>query len=204
MTSKNTLILILAGLLAAVILFTCNCRKLPKPVVITVKEQVKAVEKKEAILQPVIDSLYKELVARDIDNSGLQKKLVAAQSTNKRLANIITKPDTVWLDPNSDEYAKHQAALDLVANNIISDSLCKQEINGLNQQLITTGKIINLKDSLYSDLRIAFNTSMEQQNILTAYSNKLQKKVHANQRGKFIWKAAAIIGSLFILKTAIK
>ena len=88
-------------------------------------------------------------------------------------------------------------------HNVISDSICNETIDNLNEQINTGHHIINLKDSLYSDLRIAFDKSIEQQNTLTGYSKKLERKVKWTQTGKWAWKAAAMVGGLFILKTAI-
>ena len=204
MNSKNIIILILACVLAAVILFTCNCRKVPAPVTIPTKDQVQVVVKKEAEINPKIDSLefinvqlQSQLIDQSID-------LAIAQANNKIIAGKIKVVHDTTAIKDNEYYTQQQVINDLINNNAIADSLCNVNIENLNGQIDNYKKEINLKDSLNFQIRQSFNTAIEQQNILQGYSKKLERKVKWTQAGKLLWKGAALVGGLFILKTAIK
>ena len=203
MISKNVIILILAAALAAVILFTCNCRKVVAPVVIPGKEQVKAIEKKEAETSPLVDSMNVAIEMLKSDNVNLAIDLKEAQAKNRTLsskASVIL--DTITVKDN-DYYSNRQALDELIANNAMADSLCNVNIENLNGQIDDYIKVINLKDTLNYQIRQSFNTAIAQQNILQGYSKKLERKVKWTQAGKWLWKGAALLGGLFIIKTAI-
>ena len=204
MISKNTIILILACALAAVILFTCNCRKVPAPVTIPTKEQVQVVVKKEAEINPLADSLQFENLQLQSTIGNMAIDLAIAQANNKILAGKVKVVHDTTTVKDNEYYSKPQALNELIANNELADSLCNENIGNLNGQIDNYKKVVNLKDTLNFQLRQSFNTAIEQQNILQGYSKKLERKVKWTQAGKWIWKGAALVGGLFILKTAIK
>lgn len=205
MQNKNFIILILACTIAAMILFRGNCKQVEKPVIIPVKEQVKEVKKNEDAIKPVIDSL--EAVVNDLKvNEGkLLKTLSYYQSENKRIGAIVKRPDTTTRVPEDNDYYSQQDAInDLLINNQIADSICNETVENLQRQVNNQGKAITLKDSLYSQLKNSFNTAMVQQDILSDYNKKLRKQARNKRVESFLWKGAALIGGLFILKSAIK
>lgn len=204
MNSRNIIIAILACLLAAVILFTCNCRKVAAPVTISTKEQVQVVVKKEAEINPIIDSLKfvnVQLQSQIIDQS---IDLAIAQANNKIIAGKIRVVHDTTTVKDNEYYTQQQVINDLINNNAIADSLCNVNIENLSGQIDNYKKVINLKDSLNFQIRQSFNTAIKQQDILQGYSKKLERKVKWTQAGKWAWKGAALVGGLFILKTAIK
>jgi len=194
-------VLIMAVLISALILFKCNCGKVEKPEVIPVKEQVKAVEKKEAVFIPKVDSIELEVKIRDKKIEALNKSLKYLQSENKRLGGLALTIDTVYKDIPTTDYLLIQ---DLVNNAAEADKACNETVTALELQVNSYVNIVSAKDSMYMELRRAFGTAMDQQEICTGYSKKLEKKVKRVQAGRWVWKAVALAGGLFILQSVAK
>ncbi len=204
--SKNFIILVLAGVIAALILFNDNCKKPVKPVVIPTKDQVKTVEDNEARIQPVIDSLENVVTELKSKETVLVKTLASTQAENRRLGAAIKNSVTFEDGPiDYGYYTQQQETInDLVANTELADSICNETIGNLHDQLRAKDATIVLKDSAYSMLRGSFNTAMVQQDILADYNKQLTKQLKRKQVASFIWKGAALVGGIFILKGAIK
>lgn len=203
--NKNYIIAGLAVALAVVILFTCNGRKVPKPDVIPAKVQVEVVKEKEAEIIPDIDSLKSEIEILQKDNHNISIDLKMAQERNRQLAAKAKIHDTVPTDIHDSEYYTKQQIIDeLIASSATSDSICNDNIGNLNKQIVDYKQADSLKNELYASIRQSFDKSIEQQNILQGYSKKLETKIKWTRAGKFLWKGAAIIGSLFFLKTVLK
>lgn len=206
MNTKNFFLVLGAGILIALILFTCNCKKTVKPAaVIPVKEQLKKVEKNETDYQLKADSMAIVINKITEDRKELRSKLKASQEQTKRLGEILLKPVINSTPGTIDEHQEpEQATKDLVESARLSDSLCNQTITNLESQITGQNKLAGLKDSLYFQLRQSFNIAIDQQQLLTTNNRYLAKKVRNKKIQTFFWKAAAVAGGVFILKTAIK
>ncbi len=205
--SKNFIIVLLAGIIAALILFNGNCKKPVKPVVIPVKEQVKTVEDNEAKIQPIVDSLENVVTDLKIREVVLVKTLASTQAENRKLSKFIKTAEAIangeGVTPDtSSSYPELVNAL--IRNSEIADSMCNETVYNLQGQVKAQAQTIVLKDSAYGMLRTSFNTAMVQQNILADYNKQLNKQLKKKQVASFIWKGAALVGGIFILKSAIK
>ncbi len=205
--NKNLIILVLAGVIAALILFNGNCKKPVKPVVIPTKDQVKTVEDNEARIQPVIDSLENVVTELKSKETVLVKTLVSTQAENRRLSKFIKTAESIangsGETPTTDS-TYPELVNSLILNAELADSICNETIGNLHDQLRAQDATIVLKDSAYSLLRGSFNTAMVQQDILADYNKQLTKQLKRKQVASFIWKGAALVGGIFILKSAIK
>jgi len=193
--SPSSLAMIGFALVAIIIVFSGNCNKVEKPVIIPVKTQVEAVKKKEYIITAKVDSTQSIVKELQTEKKKLLQSLKFYQSENKRLGGLATLVDTIY---------RTKEVSDLVDNNVITDSVCNETIANLEITIDKQGEIIVLKDSLYTTLKTAFNKSIDQQKLWSDYSRKLEKKVKWTQAGKFGWKVAAVAGGLFILKSVVK
>jgi len=194
MTSKN-IALILAVVVAILLLFRGNCDKPVRPEITPVKEQVKAVEKTEAAIAIPIDSIKFEIVIKDKKIGELSRALKFYQSENKRLGGLAVLVDTIYQATTISEY---------VDNVAIADSLCNENITVLETKVDDYQNLVDLKDSMYMELRQSFNYSIDQQKATLDYAIKLEKKVKRVQAGRWVWKAAAVVGGVFILQSVIK
>ena len=189
------LTVIALALFAFILLFTGNCNKPVKPIIAPVKQQVEVVKKKESVITAKVDSTQLIVKALQDDKKKLQQSLKFYQSENKRLGGLAVLVDTIY---------QSQEVNDLVDNNAIADSICNETIVNLETTIGKQVEIITLKDSMYSTLRTAFNSSIDQQKLWSDYARKLERKAKWTGVKKFGWKAAAIAGGLFILKSSIK
>jgi hypothetical protein len=203
--NKNWVILILVAIIAAIFLFKCNGKPVPKPETIPTKVQVQQADKLPNLLQPVVDSLSKQLKKRDSKIAEISQARLIAQADANHWRSIAKSLDTTGHTTVDNEYYSKQQVIDeLVQKGEIADSVCNDNIDSLNEQIADYKHTDSLKNQLYFDLRQSFDKSIEQQNILQGYSKKLETKIKWTKAGKFLWKGAAIIGGLFILKTALK
>jgi hypothetical protein len=205
MQNKNFIILILACTIAAMILFRGNCNKVEKPVVIPVKEQVAVVQKVEAKINPEVDKLKLEVNKLKEKEVKLVKSLSYLQSENRRLGGILQTVDTSTEYENITYYEDQQEAInDLVENNAQSDSVCNAVVSNLQMQVEAKEGIIVYKDTLINTYKNSLATSYVQQDILEGYTKQLKKQLKKKQVTSFIWKGAALIGGIFILKSAVQ
>jgi hypothetical protein len=203
--NKNWIILILVAIIAAIFLFKCNGKPVPKPETIPTKIQAQEVTKFIDSLKPVVDSLQQALKKRDSKISEISQARLLAQADANHWRSIAKSLDTTGHNTvDNDYYTQQQVIHELVVKGETSDSLCNDNIDSLNEQIVDYKRTDSLKNQLYFDLRKAFDKSIEQQNILQGYSKKLETKIKWTKAGKFLWKGAAIVGGLFILKTALK
>lgn len=203
--NKNWIIFILVAIIATIFLFKCNGKLVPKPETIRTKVQVEDVKKKESEILPNIDSLKYRIQILESDNYNKDINLKISQQRTRELANKIKViHDTIPAINDNNYYTKEQVINDLIASSEKSDSICNDNIGNLNEQIVDYKKADSLKGQLYFSLRQSFDKSIEQQNILQGYSKKLETKIKWTRAGKFLWKGAAIIAGLFILKTALK
>jgi len=86
----------------------------------------------------------------------------------------------------------------------MADSLCNENIAVLETKIEDYQNLVDLKDSMYMELRQAFNYSIDQQKATLDYAVKLEKKVKHVQAGRWVWKAAAVVGGVFIISTIVK
>jgi len=193
--NAGSLALIGFALVAVILLFSGNCSKVEKPVIIPVKQQVEVIKKKESTIIPKVDSAKLIVQKLQSEKSKLLQSLKHYQSENKRLGGLALQIDTIYKD---------RAVSDLVDNTAASDSLCNETIANLETTVNKQAEIITLKDSMYLTLRTAFNSSVDQQKLWSDYTRKLERKVKWTQAGRFGWKAAAVAGGLFILKSVVK
>ena len=162
-------------------------------------------KKKESEILPNIDSLKYRIQILESDNYNKDINLKISQQRTRELANKIKViHDTIPAINDNNYYTKEQVINDLIASSEKSDSICNDNIGNLNEQIVDYKKADSLKGQLYFSLRQSFDKSIEQQNILQGYSKKLETKIKWTRAGKFLWKGAAIIAGLFILKTALK
>ncbi len=203
--SKNFIIVLLAGIIAALILFNGNCKKPVKPVVIPVKEQVKAVEDKEAEIQPIVDSLENVVTELKSKETVLVKSLAYHQSENRRLSKFIKVAEEIANGHGIDTVNAYPELVNqLIRSSEISDSICNETVTNLQGQVKAQGETIVLKDTAYNFLRSRFDVAMVQQNILADYNKALTKQLKRKQVASFIWKGAALVGGIFILRSAVK
>ncbi len=205
--SKNFVIILLAGAIAALILFNGNCKKPVKPDVIPVKEHVKTVEANEARIQPVVDSLENVVTELKVKETALVRTLANTQAENRRLSKFIKVAEGIANGDGSTPVVDStypELVNSLILNAELADSICNETIGNLHDQLNAQDATIVLKDSAYSLLRGSFNTAMVQQDILGEYNKQLKKQLKKKQVASFIWKGAALVGGIFILKSAIK
>jgi hypothetical protein len=204
MPNKNFIILMLACVIAAMILFRGNCNKVEKPVVIPVKEQAAVVQKVEAKINPEVDKLKLEVNKLKEKEVKLVKSLSYLQSENRRLGGILQTVNTSTEYENITYYEDQQEAInDLVENSAMSDSVCNAVVSNLQMQVEAKEGIIVYKDTLISTYKNSLATSYVQQDILADYSKQLKKQLKKKQVTSFLWKGAALIGGIFILKSAI-
>jgi hypothetical protein len=204
MASKNFIILILACIIAAMILFRGNCNKVEKPVVIPVKEQAAVVQKVEAKINPEVDKLKLEVNKLKEKEVKLVKSLSYLQSENRRLGGILQTVDTSTEYENITYYEDQQEAInDLVENSAMSDSVCNAVVSNLQMQVEAKEQIIVYKDTLISTYKNSLATSYVQQDILADYNKQLKKQLKKKQVTSFLWKGAALIAGIFVLQTAI-
>jgi hypothetical protein len=204
MASKNFIILILACIIAAMILFRGNCNKVEKPVVIPVKEQDAVVQKVEAKINPEVDKLKLEVNKLKEKEVKLVKSLSYLQSENRRLGGILQTVDTSTEYENITYYEDQQEAInDLVENNAQSDSVCNAVVSNLQMQVEAKEQIIVYKDTLINTYKNSLATSYVQQDILADYNKQLKKQLKKKQVTSFLWKGAALIAGIFVLQTAI-
>lgn len=203
--NKNWVILGLVAIIAIIFLFKCNGKLVPKPDTIPTTVQIEDVKKKESEILPNIDSLKYRIQVLESDNYNKNIDLkISQQRTRELAAKIKVIHDTIPAINDNNYYTKEQAINDLITSSERSDSICIDNIENLNGQIGDYKKADSLKAQLYFSLRQSFDKSIEQQNILQGYSKKLETKIRWTRAGKFLWKGAAIIGGLFILKTALK
>jgi len=193
--NAGSLALIGFALVAVILLFSGNCSKVEKPVIIPVKQQVEVVKKKESIITAKVDSTQLIVQKLQSEKSKLLQSLKYYQSENKRLGGLALQIDTIY---------QPQEITDLVDNTVIADSICNEVVYNLEKTVNKQAEIITLKDSMYSTLRTAFNSSIDQQKLWSDYTRKLERKIKWTQAGRFGWKAAAVAGGLFILKSVVK
>ncbi len=203
--NKNYIIAGLAIALALIIFFTCNGKKVEKPVVIDTKTQVIEEKKKEDNLRPKLDSALAIIKQRELSLSEMKQALIVTQTKNRTNATKATaiQPQQST-EPDNEYYSQQQAIKDLVLSSEVADSLCNETVDSLTEQVEEYKHVGLLKDSLYFAAKDAFDKSIAQQNILQNYSKKLESKIKWTKAGKIAWKGVAIIGGLFILKTALK
>ena len=204
--SKNFIIILLAGVIAALILFHGNCKKPVKPDVIPIKEQVKTVEDNTAKEKKISDSLYKVNEKLKVDNASLVKSRAAAQSEIKRLATMLRRVNTIagaLPDTSYMEDERRQLVDDLMGNVALSDSICDATLNNLQSQVSNLEKVITVKDTLIKQHLNSFHAAMVQQDILGQYNKELKRQLKKKQVTNFLWKGAALVGGIFILKSAI-
>lgn len=212
---KNTYYSIAAVILlviAVLILFNGNCNKTTKPVIISTKDQVKPLEKSEALRIPVIADSLRIIKSRDSAILVLRQLLYSSQSDVRRYIKITTDlKNTGSVSPvNSgsvsaeDYYTREQAIKDQQISSQLANDLCNETISKLDAQVNTQHEIISVKDSMYIELRKAFNTSIDQQNLYNRYTKKLEKKARWNRAGKFMWKGIAIGSVAYILISSVK
>jgi len=192
--NAGSLAMIGFALVAIILLFSGNCSKVEKPVIIPVKTQVEVVKKKESIITAKVDSTQLIMQKLQSEKSKLLQSLKYYQSENKRLGGLALQIDTIY---------QPQEITDLVYNTVIADSICNEVVSNLEITVNKQAEIITLKDSMYVTLRTAFNSSIDQQQLLSDYTRKLERKVKWTQAGRFGWKAAAVAGGLFILKSVV-
>lgn len=203
--NKNWVILILVAIIAAIFLFKCNGNPVPKPETIPTKVQVAEAKKLPDSLLPIVDSLKQTLKKRDSKIAEISQARLLAQADANHWRKVAKSLDTVSSGKTDNEYYTQQQIIEHLVNiGEISDSLCSEQVDSLNEQITDYKHTDSLKNQLYFALRQSFDKSIEQQNILQGYSKKLETKIKWTKAGKFIWKGAAIIGGLFILKTALK
>jgi len=193
--NAGSLALIGFALVAVILLFSRNCSKVEKPIIIPVKQQVEVVKKKESIIIPKVDSAKLIVQKLQLEKLKLLQSLKYYQGENKRLGGLALQIDTIY---------QPQQINDLVDNTAIADSICNQVVSNLEITVNKQAEIITLKDSMYLTLRTAFNSSVDQQKLWSDYTRKLERKVKWTQAGRFGWKAAAVAGGLFILKSVVK
>jgi len=205
MKAKHFLIILAAGILAALILFTCNCHTIKQPKVISIKTQIEKVIQNEAKYKVNSDSLILVISKITADRKDLSCKLKTAQEENKRRGEILLRQAAAAIPGTIEQHDDtEQAAKDLVESSALSDSLCNKTISNLESQITQVAKLAAMKDTLYFQLRQSFNTAIDQQQALTTYNKQLLKQIRHKKIQSFFWKAAAVGAGVFILKTAIK
>jgi len=193
---------VLAATIAILLLFNGNCSKVDKPVIIPVTDQVKTVDRVEDKINLAIDSIILETGNIQKSIAPVQVALKKSQAKTKAIVDVVKEtPATV---NDSSDYFNWKNAVNIGESATKSDSLANIIIDSLNKVISNKDKIIKLKTDLNDSLKLAFEISIDQQKLLTAYSKKLERKVKWTQAGKWGWKAAAVAGGLFILKSTIK
>lgn len=208
--TKTNIILLIALIISLIILFSDNCNQVLKPVITPVTDQVKEVEKSEALRIPVITDSMRIIKERDAAIIDLKLKLTESQSKLKRADKAISElsgvivPETLQTTSASDYYTREEAITDLqkYSRQVVEE--CNLTISSLDSQITTQRKVIDIKDSMYFDIRQSFNQCIDQQKQLTVYSKKLEKKVKRTRATRWVWKAAALAGGVFILSSVIK
>jgi len=193
--NAGSLAMIGFALVAVILLFSGNCNKVEKPVIIPIKQQVEVVKKKESIITAKVDSTQLIVQKLQSEKSKLLQSLKYYQSENKRLGGLAVLVDTIYQEKVITDFADNVAT---------GDSICSATISILENVVDKQTEIIALKDSMYLTLRTAFNSSIDQQKLWSDYTRKLERKVKWTQAGRFGWKAAAVAGGLFILKSVVK
>ena len=185
--NKNWVIVILVAIIAAIFLFKCNGKPVPKPEVIPTKVQVAEAKKLPDSLKPILDSLRQTLKKRDFKIAEISQARLLAQADANSWRKVALALDTAGKGKSDNEYyTQQQVIANLVSLGEVSDSLCNDNIDSLNEQISDYKRTDSLKDKLYFSLRQSFDKSIEQQNILQGYSKKLETKIKWTKAGKFL------------------
>jgi len=197
MKTINFVVLIAAGILIALIYFaTCNKTLPPAPVIPTVREQIKIVTVHEETYKKKFDSLQAINKQLAIKSADLKAKLHGEQQRSMAMENFI---NDLPLTPESKE-----AVNDYVANNHSKDSTTNELLFDMEGQLLNKESIIAAHDSLYIQLKRSFDVAVDNQGKLTDYSNALKKQLRWKKIGNTVWKSAAVVAGLIILKNTLK
>ena len=195
MISKNVIIVILGLIVVLLLLLLFNYSKIIKPKIPAPVEVVREVVRYEDSSKAQLDSILYINEKLDKERNLLSVSLHRYQGENKRLGSLLLSKDTFFVD---------STIIVLVNNNSITDSVCNENIDNLNKQLVYKAIMLSKKDSLYMKLRQEFNKSIDSQYKLMDYTSKLEKKIKWNKANQIIWKSAAVLGGLFIINQAIK
>lgn len=83
------------------------------------------------------------------------------------------------------------------------DSLCDATVSTLQSSGIIKDSIIGLKDRLYNNLRINFDTAISNNQKLLNFSKLQNKQIQNGKAVGFIWKVAALAAGVFIAKQSL-
>lgn len=201
-TKKNlaAIIFILVGI--AIVLIYRGCGSTPiKPVIIPVKTQQQAVQKKDDEMRIKMEYVIAGVDKIIAENKSLKATYEWQKKSAQKMEGIIhdlqQEPDKT----PSDNY--DHAVNDYISNANEKDSSCNFIIDNLNSQLAYKDSVIVLKDNFNEQLRISFNTAIIQQTSLSEYSRQLNRQLRIKKAGNFIWKTAAVVAGLFILKNSL-
>lgn len=201
MSKANWVNIVLACLLIFILIrgVSCHTATPNKPVIIAPAEQVKTVAADERTAQVKTDSLQAVIDKQKNITADLKTKLTQAQK-NARL--IEATLNSLPQDPADTSHQGNSIA-DYIDNSQLRDSLCNDLVRSQDLQLATKDSIITVKDTLYSKLKVNFNTGIKQQQDLIEYSKEINRQLKLKKVGSTVWKGVAITAGLYILKTLI-
>ena len=200
---KVSIVLIVAIIIGIILFFVNTCHRAKKPDIIPIPVVIKQIEKGKDTSDKKIAVFQKSLDSAKKINETLTAKLDNQQAINNQLRtsllNVLTEKDTTGNYYTSVPDVSKQ----LIESSKIADSLCNETVGNLNGQITNLYKISYEKDTAYISLKAGSELLIKNQEELQKWGNKLNRQFTGLKIGNKVWKGAAIVAGIYILKTVL-
>jgi hypothetical protein len=200
---KVSILLVVAIIIGLLLFFVSTCHRAKKPDIIPAPVVIKQIEKSKDTSDKKIAVFQKSLDSAKKVNQTLTAKLNNQQAINNQLRtsllNVLTEKDTTGNDYTQVPDISKQ----LIESSKIADSLCTETVGNLNGQITNLYKMNYEKDTAYIRLKEGSELLAKNQEELQKWGNKLNRQFTGLKIGNKIWKGAAIVAGIYILKTVL-